>query len=562
MADPTRHVRLDDLGVPPGRVPPGRGGARPDPYGPWKVPAIIIASLLVAWIVMVVAKPDDSSKTTATDGSGEQASADGSGDESATGPTTTTEADLPPYDGWVNPASSGRMWSDEVPGILTFRGNPTRSYYGQGPVPSNPEVLWTYPGNGGGLCGNSSDGGVTSTWCGTGWTGQPAVWENPDDGKTWVSFGAYDYGIHFLDFETGDKLLDTFKTGDIIKGTVTVDPDGFPLLYSGSRDNYYRVLSTDTNPPQELYAISAYEVQKKWNDDWDGSGLVIDDYLFEGGENSWFFIYKLNRGYGPDGKVTVNPERVFATPGWDDELLSHITDGQVSIETSVAISGNTVYFANSGGLVQGWDISGLKDGVEPTRVFRFWTGDDTDATIAIDTEGFLYVGSEYERHNARSTEIGQIMKLDPTKPDDPLVWSIKDQGPGKQGIWASPAIWKDMVYAATNAGRVLGIDRATGQIVWEKDLGSQTWGSPVVVDDVLIEGDCEGNLNAYDVSDTRVDPPLLWTVKLSGCIESTPAVWKGRIFVGARGGQFYAIGDPARPPAGADVSTPAADADG
>ena len=32
-------------------------------------------------------------------------------------------------------------------------------------------------------------------------------------------------------------------------------------------------------------------------------------------------------------------------------------------------------------------------------------------------------------------------------------------------------------------------------------------------------------------------------MKLGGCIESTPAVWKGRIYVGARGGRFYAIGD-------------------
>ena len=29
----------------------------------------------------------------------------------------------------------------------------------------------------------------------------------------------------------------------------------------------------------------------------------------------------------------------------------------MSIENSVAISGDTVYFANSGGLVQGWDMS-------------------------------------------------------------------------------------------------------------------------------------------------------------------------------------------------------------
>ena len=42
---------------------------------------------------------------------------------------------------------------------------------------------------------------------------------------------------------------------------------------------------------------------------------------------------------------------------------------------------------------------------------------------------------------------------------------------------------------------------------------------------------------------TSVAPPKLWTVELEGCIESTPAVWNGRLFVGARGGRFYAIGD-------------------
>jgi hypothetical protein len=50
-------------------------------------------------------------------------------------------------------------------------------------------------------------------------------------------------------------------------------------------------------------------------------------------------------------------------------------------------------------------------------------------------------------------------------------------------------------------------------------------------------------LHAYDVSDTTVQPPELWKVQLEGCIESTPAVWQGRLFVGARGGRFYAIGD-------------------
>ena len=100
-----------------------------------------------------------------------------------------------------------------------------------------------------------------------------------------------------------------------------------------------------------------------------------------------------------------------------------------------------------------------------------------------------------------------------------------------------------MLYVPTNGGRLLGVDRMTGEIVWTKDLPGPTWQSPVVVDDVLIQGDCNGFLHAYDVSNPRVDPPELWSLELGGCIESTPAVWKGRIYVGTRAGLFFAIGD-------------------
>jgi hypothetical protein len=79
----------------------------------------------------------------------------------------------------------------------------------------------------------------------------------------------------------------------------------------------------------------------------------------------------------------------------------------------------------------------------------------------------------------------------------------------------------------------------------------------VVVDDVWVQGDCNGVLHGFDLSNPRVEPPELWNVQLEGCVESTPTVFQGRIFVGARGGAFYAMGDPDT--AG---STPSTDAGG
>src|SRR5215208_2081316 len=100
-----------------------------------------------------------------------------------------------------------------------------------------------------------------------------------------------------------------------------------------------------------------------------------------------------------------------------------------SIENSVAISGDTLYFANSGGLVQGWDMSGLRTGTgPPRRVFRFWTGEDTDASVVVDEQGMLYVGSEWEKRRPRAADVGQMMKLDPHRAENPLVWSKQDQG--------------------------------------------------------------------------------------------------------------------------------------
>ncbi len=471
---------------------------------------------------------------------------------STTTPTTTTRASStttttePPYDGWVDPASSGRPWSDlgAVEGLLTFRGNPTRTFHGRN-APTDPVVAWTHEIG----CATSPVGGVAKVWCGSGWTGQPSVFRPPDAAGAdpdswWLAFGGYDRNVTFLDPETGEEVYGPYPTGDIIKGSITIDPDGYPLLYTGSRDNHYHIVALDRPEPEALWKLRSDAVKPtKWNDDWDGSGLIIDDYLFEGGENSRFFIVKLNRSYDSNGLVTVDPEIVFSTESWDAELLA-ATSNEMSIENSVAISGDTVYFANSNGLIQGWDLRGIAGGATPERVFRFWAGEDVDASLVIDSHGMIYAGVEYEKGRARAQDLGQILKLDPSRPDDPLVWSVQANVGLGSGIWATPALHSDLVIVATDDGRVLGLDRSDGTERWALELPGPLWQSPVVVDDLLIQGDCLGTMHAFDVSDTAVEPPPLWSVFLGeGCLESTPAVWDGGIYVGSRNGTFYALRD-------------------
>jgi outer membrane protein assembly factor BamB len=441
-----------------------------------------------------------------------------------------------------DPAGFGMPWGSAVQGVLTFRGNPTRSYHGTGPVPVDPAIRWSYPASER-MCSDSTEFGETRTWCGTGWTGQPAVFER--DGRTWVVFGAYDARVHFVDGETGEAILPPLQTGDLAKGAITVDPDGYPLVYTGSRDNELRVIAIDRPEPTVLWSLDARDAgEGRWNDDWDAAPLVVEDHLVEGGENGRLHVIGLNRGYQADGLVTVDPRLTWSAPGWDDELLRALGDHRVSMESSVMVLGDVAYVANSGGLVQGWDLSSLRTGIgEPTRVFRFWTGDDTDATIVGDDAGYLYVGVEVDRDLPRGDEVGQFVKLDPRRPEDAVVWSVDvDAGPGS-GTWSTPAVVGDTVVWPTKPGVVHGLSRTTGDTRWTIRLPGPLLGSPTVVDGVLLLGDSAGVLHAFDLDPDGGPPTERWQITLGGTIESTAAVWKGAVYLGTRGGHVYAVGD-------------------
>jgi hypothetical protein len=213
----------------------------------------------------------------------------------------------------------------------------------------------------------------------------------------------------------------------------------------------------------------------------------------------------------------------------------------------VVVLDDRVFFANSAGRVVGLDVSGIRSGEAPV-VFDYWVGEDVDATLVADRDGMLYLAAEVERFNARGEEVGQLVKLDPTAPADPIVWSVAvpPRGGGDGGLWATPALGDGVLYAATHPGELLAVDTATGEVVWRDEIGFHAWSSPTLVDDTLVVAvDCTegGALRGYDVSDPR-SPVETWEVATGGgCIESSPIVWKGRIYVGSRDGFFYAFGD-------------------
>jgi hypothetical protein len=443
----------------------------------------------------------------------------------------------------------GRRYGD-VDGFLVFRGNPTRTFYGEGPVPRDPQVVWTAPENR--LCsveGDLDDDG--RVWCGIGWTGQVVLVDRRGDGfsDVEVMVGGYDGSFHFFDGATGTRTRPAFVTGAMVKGTETIDPDGYPLAVVGSRDGYLRVIALDRPQPTELWRLGRHP-EGVWNNDWDANPTILDDVLYAGGEDSWFRMWRLDRSYGPDGRVRVDPELLVEVPGFDDALFAKLGDRMVSIESSPAITADRVYWANSGGRVMGIDRLAALDG-RVVITFDHWVGDDVDASIVVDREGKLIVAVEQERRLPAAEGMGQLIRLDPQRPADPVLWRLDIPavlgGPGADGgVWATPAVYGDVLYVPTHSGRLLTVDLQDGTVLSNEFLGGPLWSSPAVVEEPggpswLIVGTCaRPGLRGYTLEDPA-EPRLRWEVALPGCVEATPVVWRGSIYVGTRDGRLHAV---------------------
>ena len=435
------------------------------------------------------------------------------------------------------PTDSGRE------GLLTFRGNEQRSISALSKIPDDePSLRWVFP-QAKPLCSKSAVNGSEKTECGVGWTGQAALF--PYAGNTWAVVGSYQPALNFLDLENGLPLRSIVGAADVYKGSPTIDPDGYPLVYAGATDGLLRIAAFDRNAPEILWQLDATEIDpNRPSNDWDASPVIHGDYLIEGGENGYLIIVKLNRGYGDDGLVTISPDVVFKTPTWTAELMGNVgPDAAFDVESSVAIYQEVVYVANSAGLIQGWKLDGLDDGKEPTKVVEWWIGDDVDATIVIDDAGKLYVAALHKLDTKQGQVMGQLIKLDPTL-QMPVVWSAftarRDGAP--QDIIATPAIWQSVIIVSTFQGDILGFDLETGKELWRVAGEVTQLPSPVVFDQRLLQADCDGNLRAYNIGDGRKMPKLRWTMSIGQCIEATPALWNDWIVVGDRAGYIYGIG--------------------
>lgn len=444
-------------------------------------------------------------------------------------------------------------------GIPTFRGNHHRNSpsFGISDISTKSlSTLWEF------RTSSSSWGG------GAGWTGQPAIIRWPKelrekmnikdefkykDNLTEAIYASLDGNIYFIDIETGVETRDKIHIGNPIKGSVSIDPRGLPLLYVGEGIkekgsvgfNIYSLI--DGSHLFELNGNDSF-ASRNWPA-FDSCAIVNaeSDSVIVGGENGLLYIIKLNSNYNEEKNiVSINPKTSkysYSVPN---------SKGRLGIENSVATYANLAYFADNNGIIQCVDLNTLKP------VWFVDGYDDIDATLTLDIVDkvpYVYCGNEVDHQGSKG--IVKLKKINGL--DGSIVWekefaceSLVGKKAVNGGLMATNIVGKnkldDLVifslarYDGFNKGGIIALDKKSGDLVWETKIDNYMWSSPVDIYDkggngYIIQGDSVGNLHLLDGKSGNI----LNTITLNGNIESSPAIFENTLVVATRNGTIYGV---------------------
>lgn len=453
-------------------------------------------------------------------------------------------------------------------GVTTFRGNNYRDggAYGTREVTQKKlEIVWEKDGLG-------SIAGHGSNWPGTGWTGQPLLvhWDkdvrklmNINEemkGKDLVEviYPTLDGNIYFLDLETGKPTREKMTIGFPIKGTATVDPRGYPILYTGMGINEnngkfteykYRIINLINQ--KEIYTIFGRDevAFRGWGAN-DSSALFDrkTDTLLDCGENGLVYKVKMNTKFDKaSGELSVAPQITkyrYRSPFSDEQ----------GIENSPAVYKNFMYFNDNGGTMQCLDLNTMKP------VWIYDTGDDTDVTTVIEETSkgvFLYTANQVDkRGNGGKNPVADcnIRKFNALtgeliwQKDYQCVYNFYING----GALGTPLLGKDdisnmvifnIAFTGSNTdGTMVALDKETGNEIWKKKLTAYSWCSPLGFKSsdgktYMVYSDYSGSMHLVDPMTGKT----LDSISLQGNVESSPSIYNDTIVVGSYAKKIFGI---------------------
>ncbi len=453
-----------------------------------------------------------------------------------------------------------------LPGISTFRGDNYRtgSAYGVANiVEQTMNVVWTRK------ISSLAKGTGSGAWTGSGWTGQPLIveWDEETkqimnlydekkakEGLVEVIYATLDGHIYFYDLEDGSYTRDPMNVGMAFKGSGSLDPRGYPILYVGSGDK------TSSGKMPRMYIISLIDCSIMYEyghsepyslRNWiafDSAPLVDveTDTLIWPGETGILYTFKLNTSYDKSaGTLTVTPDAPVKVN------YATNTGYTIGFESSSLIVENYIYIADNGGMFFCVDLNTME------LVWAQNTKDDTNATPVFewgdDGVGYIYTGTSMENCDGYV----YIYKLNASTGE--IVWEHEFEDvyfdySVSGGILSSPILGRKgtplegMIFYAISKtpgaynGILVAMDTDTGEIIWEKSQNLYCWSSPVAVyneDGTAHIVICDAGGYIYMIN--PLNGETLSRIEVGANVEASPAVYNDMLVVGTRGQQVYGI---------------------
>ncbi len=448
----------------------------------------------------------------------------------------------------------------------TFLGNEKRNFYGYN-SPDTLQVLWKYYLGKGTTVISRKLG--SREWAGAGWTGQPLLVE--EDSTLFIIQGANDHHLKKIDASTG-KLKWQYKFDDVVKGTGTIwtAPDSFPpenrlIILQGSRLGVGNYLDTKHIPSYRAISYftgrELWRLDVKWTDsysrDVDGSALILNDTVYIGLENSLFTVMDPSPYNAQIKNGMLQPEIIQETPLYSKpDAIAH--KGNVVTESSPCLLNNVIYVASGSGHVFGYSLE------EKKLVWDFYIGSDIDGSAIVTRDSCLIVSVEKQYIDGQ----GGVFKLDPSlPPDSAVVWYFpvenRKHASWEGGVIGSAAIndfynneeWPDLAAFTAIDGHLYVVNHtmldpskqvdgprlknkySTPQLVYKYKTGASI-STPLFVNDKLIAAGY-GGIYLFGYNKQLQFTRLSRFVKT---FESTPVVYKEKIYIASKDGYFYCLG--------------------
>ena len=474
----------------------------------------------------------------------------------------------------------------QVPGVLTFRGNNFRNAPSYGFTTMKDgvvEQIW-----------ERAVGGMKSSkwdfsWSGTGWTGQPVIIKWPDDIKQMMNINAekkakanlveviyatMDGNIYFFDIDDGKTTRPPINIKAPIKGTPALDPRGYPILYVGQGDKGapgaemtqigMRIFNLID---QSLLTFINGDDPMAFRTDWGAcdSSPIVDaktDTMIWASENGIIYTAKLNTKFDKAAKsLTISPE-------FTNMRYKFTGSNILGVEGSPSFYGQSMFFSDNSGMLSCVDLKTMK------HVWIKPLDDDTDVTPVISQEEsgvYLYTGTEVD-YQQKITGIykgnAYVYKIDAlsgktiwrntyecyTKNDEANVGNDINGG-----VMGTPIVGKNKIsnlviysFCMTNgiySGNTLAaFDKESGQLLWDYKSKNYGWSSPVDVYDekgnaYIIFPDSQSQVHILDGSTGKMLSVGNITMKggIGGNVESSAAVYNDTLVIGTRRGVIVGL---------------------